>query len=129
MNQPKWLRLDVALSVHKMLLAEHGGSEGVRDQSLLESALSRPQQKLAYDEDSSLFDLAATLSFGLAKNHPFVDGNKRMALTLSLVFLEINEIEIVAPEPEAALIFEALAAGKVSEEILSEWFERYSQQA
>lgn len=126
MIEPNWLKSEVALAVHKMLLAEHGGGEGLRDEELLESALYRPQQKYAYATDSSLYDLAAALCFGLAKNHPFVDGNKRVALTLGLVFLDINGIEIIAPEPDAALTFEALAAGKLSEEELSIWFERHS---
>lgn len=129
MKEPKWLKPELALVLHNMLLAEHGGADGVRDQELLESALARPQQKYAYDNDANLFDLAATLSHGLAKNHPFVDGNKRIALTLSLVFLEINGVEVVASEPEAALTFEALAAGKLSEKELSEWFEQNSQEA
>ena len=81
MNEPKWLKIEVALAVHRMLLAEHGGGRGVRDEALLESALTRPQQRFAYDEESTPYDLAATLSYGLAKNHPFVDGNKRIALT------------------------------------------------
>lgn len=129
MTQPKWLNLEVTLAVHKMLLAEYGGGEGLRDEKLLESALSRPQQKYAYATESSLYDLAAALSFGLAKNHPFIDGNKRVVLTLGLVFLEINGIEVTAPEPEAALTFEALAAGKMSEEELSKWYELHAGEA
>ena len=127
MREPKWLKLEVALAVHKMLLAEHGGSEGVRDEKLLESALFRAQQKYNYAQNSSLYDLAAALSFGLAKNHPFVDGNKRVALTLGLVFLGINGIEITAPEAAAAVTFEGLAAGNISEEELSEWFQQHAR--
>lgn len=129
MKQPKWLKLEIALAVHKMLLAEHGGGEGLRDEKLLESALSRPQQKYTYESDCSLYDLAAALSFGLAKNHPFIDGNKRVALTLGLVFLEINGVEIIAPEPDAAITFEALAAGTISEEELSKWYELHAGEA
>lgn len=129
MNQPEWLKLEVALAVHQMLLAEHGGSHGVRDQKLPESALSRPQQKYAYDSGCSLYDLAAALSFGVAKNHPFVDGNKRVALTLGVVFLEINGIEITAPESNAAVTFEGLAGGQVSEQELSQWYQSNSCEA
>lgn len=129
MTQPKWLKVEVTLAVHRMLLAEHGGGERLRDERLLDSALSRPQQKYAYATDSSLYDLAAALSFGLAKNHPFIDGNKRVALTLGLVFLEINGIEIIAPEPDTALTFEALASGKISEEELSKWYELHAGEA
>ncbi len=129
MKEPKWLTLDVAIAVHNMLLAEHGGGQGLRDEKLLESALSRAQQKYSYAPGCTLFDLAAALSFGLAKNHPFVDGNKRVALTLGLVFLEINEVEFDAPEAEAAVTFEALAAGEISEDELSEWFQRHSGEA
>ncbi|MEM6484593.1 MAG: type II toxin-antitoxin system death-on-curing family toxin [Pseudomonadota bacterium] len=121
MNEPRWLKNEIALTVHSMLLAEHGGSGGVRDKELLESALHRPQQKYAYEKACSLYDLAASLSFGIAKNHPFVDGNKRVALTLGLVFLEINGIEVNAPEADAAATFEALAAGSLSELELSQW--------
>lgn len=121
MKEPKWLKPEIALTVHGMLLADHGGSAGIRDKELLESALHRPQQKYAYEDNCSLHDLAASLSFGIAKNHPFVDGNKRVALTLGLVFLEINGIETNAPEAEAAATFEALAAGSLSEMELSQW--------
>lgn len=127
MKKPKWLKPEIALSVHSMLLAEHGGSAGLRDKELLESALHRPQQKHAYEDGCSLYDLAASLSFGIAKNHPFVDGNKRVALTLGLVFLDINGIEINAPEAEAAATFEALAAGTLSEVELSQWLKLHGR--
>lgn len=111
-----------------MLLDEHGGSCGIRDQKLLESALARPLQKYNYEPDSSLYSLAASYSFGLAKNHPFVDGNKRVALTAGLVFLEINGIGSSAPEIEAAAIFEKLAAGKIKERELAQWFELHAHE-
>lgn len=120
--------MEVALAVHRMLLAEHGGSTGVRDTALLESALARPKQKFSYDEGSTIWELAAALSFGLARNHPFLDGNKRIALTLGVVFLEINGCGFNAPEADAALTFEALAAGKVTEKQLSAWFELHTGQ-
>lgn len=119
---PHWILPEAVLSIHKMLLAEHGGLEGIRDNALLDSALSRPKQKYAYDENASLFDLAASYSFGLAKNHPFIDGNKRVALTVSAVFLEINGYSLNAPEPETVVIYEQLASGNISEDSLSVWF-------
>lgn len=122
MSDPIWLLEEVVIAVHQMLLAEHGGADGIRDKSLLESALAKPRQKFAYEPEASLFDLAAAYSFGIAKNHPFVDGNKRVALTAALVFLEINGIEFQATEPEAAVTFERLAAGLVSEVELAVWF-------
>ncbi len=126
MKEPRWVIIEVALAVHRMLLAEHGGGEGLRDEKLLESALSRARQKYTYEPDSSLFGLAAGLSFGLVKNHAFVDGNKRVALTLGLVFLDINGIEIAAPEADAAVTFEELAAGRMSKKELSEWFQKHA---
>ena len=121
--------MEVALAVHRMLLAEHGGSTGVRDTALLESAIARPKQKFSYDKSSTIWELAAALSFGLARNHPFIDGNKRIALTLGVVFLEINGWEFNAPEADAALTFEALAAGKVTEEELGAWFKFHAGEA
>lgn len=113
---------ETVITVHQMLLAEHGGLSGIRDKDLLDSALSRPRQKFAYEQDASIFDLAASYSFGLANNHPFVDGNKRIALTVSAIFLEINGYTLNAPEPETVVIYEQLASGNISEESLSIWF-------
>lgn len=124
MTEPRWVLEDVTLAVHQMLLAEHGGSPGVRDKSLLDSALARPKQRLAYEPLSTLFELAASYSFGIAKNHPFIDGNKRVALAVGAVFLELNGFELDAPEPEAVIMFEQLAAGNITEAELADWFER-----
>jgi death-on-curing protein len=129
MKEPKWLSPALAIAVHQMLLAEHGGGQGLRDKDLLESALVRAKQKLSYDTTCSIFDLAAAVSYGLAKNHPFVDGNKRLALTLGLVFLEINGSVLEAPEADAAVTFELLAAGKIDEAELSSWFQLHSREA
>jgi death-on-curing protein len=109
-----------------MLLAEHGGSAGLRDKALLESALSRPKQRYLYEPESTLFHLAASYSFGLIKNHPFVDGNKRVALAVGAIFLEINGLSLNAPEPETVIIFEQLASGDFSENELADWFEVFS---
>ena len=123
MKEPVWILRDVVIAIHQMLLAEHGGLSGIRDETLLDSALTRPQQRFAYDDNFSLFKLAASYSHGLSKNHPFVDGNKRIALTVAAIFLELNGYNLDAPEAEAVVIFEKLAAGNLSEGDLATWFE------
>ena len=124
--EPKWILTEIVYSVHQMLLSEHGGGTGIRDQALLESALVRPKQRFEYAPDSTLFDLTASYSFGLAKNHPFVDGNKRISLAIGAIFLEINGYTLNAPEPETVIIFERLASSNMSETELSKWFETNS---
>ncbi|MCG8335593.1 MAG: type II toxin-antitoxin system death-on-curing family toxin [Proteobacteria bacterium] len=126
MNEPKWILVETAISIHQIILAEHGGSTGIRDMSLLESALARPKQRYVYQPESTLFELAASYSFGLAKNHPFVDGNKRTSLTVGILFLELNGLSFHAPEPEAVIAFENLASGLISELGLSDWFRLHS---
>ena len=122
-TEPTWVSKKLVLTVHDMLLAEHGGLSGVRDHALLQSALVKPQQLLNYKPESTLFDLAAAYSFGLANNHPFVDGNKRIAFTIAAVFLALNNIVFNAPEAEVVVFYEGLAGGKVSEAALSKWLE------
>ena len=122
MTEPVWLLPDLVRSVHRALLAEHGGAVGLRDAGLLDAALARPKQRLAYGEAHSVFDLAASYSYAIARNHPFVDGNKRVALTLGAVFLELNGYTLEAPEPQAVVMFRLLAAGDVDEAGLSAWF-------
>ncbi len=126
MREPAWVLQEVVIAVHQMLLAEHGGAPGVRDEALLESALNRPRQRFEYADDPSIFDLAASYCYGLANNHPFVDGNKRIALTIASIFLEINGYSLDAPEPDAVVIIEDLAAGKLAEEDLSNWLSECS---
>ncbi len=123
MTTPVWVTEKLVLMVHDMLLAEHGGLSGTRDQGLLKSALAKPQQLYRYIPESSLYELATAYSFGLAKNHPFVDGNKRIAFTVSAVFLELNGKELNAPEAEVVAFYEGLAGGKVSEGALAKWLE------
>ena len=127
MIEPKWLFAEAVVAMHGIVLATHGGAAGIRDEKLLHSALARPLNKDHYEPASSLFDLAAAYSFGLAMNHPFVDGNKRIALLAGLVFLSLNDADFNAPEAEAVVTFEALAAGNVSEGELSDWFETHSK--
>ena len=120
MNEPEWLDLDIVLDFHAEQLALFGGPDGVRDLGLLESALARPINKFAYGE-ADFAALAAAYGFGIAKNHPFVDGNKRTALASMIVFLGLNQLELDAPQEAATAIVLSLAAGETTEEILARW--------
>lgn len=121
MTEPVWVLPELVQAIHQTLLAEHGGLPGVRDKDLLGSALARPLQKATYKSAASIFDLAASYSYGLARNHPFTDGNKRIALTVAAVFLELNGYSLDATEAEAVLIYQQLAAGSLTEEELAAW--------
>ena len=117
-----WLEKALALAIHDRQLAEHGGSAGVRDEGLLESALARPQQIYAYgDPPPDLADLAAALACGLARNHPFVDGNKRTAAVACETFLELNGAALEAEDLELYPIYLALAEGKLGEKEFAAW--------
>lgn len=116
-----WVTLDVALAVHAEQIAEHGGGEGVRDAGLVESALARPQNLVAYGEPDAAA-LAAAYAFGIARNYPFVDGNKRTAAVISETFLMLNGYTLTASDAELVVAFLALAAGELSEEQLADWF-------
>jgi death-on-curing protein len=122
MTEPLWLLERTVLQLHSMLLAEHGGAAGVRDAALLTSALDRPKNQFSYKANISIFDLAAAYSFGIARNHPFVDGNKRTAFLSGALFLEINGYQLTAPEAEVVVTFQALAAGNIKEKELAQWF-------
>jgi death on curing protein len=116
-----WVALEVAQAAHLEQLAEHGGGEGVRDERLLDSAMARPRNLLAYgDPDAAA--LAAAYAFGIARNHPFVDGNKRTAAVVSETFLVLNGYALNATDAELVVAFLALAAGELSEEELADWF-------
>ena len=123
MKEPIWVLRDVVIAVQQMLLAEHGGLSGIRDEALLDSALLRPQNLFSYSNPVSIFDLAASYSYGLARNHPFIDGNKRVALTTAALFLEINNYSLNAKEAETVITFELLASGELTEKQLSLWFQ------
>lgn len=117
-----WIDRRLALAIHDRQLAEHGGSTGVRDDNLLESALARPQQLYAYgDPPPDLADLAASLAYGLARNHPFVDGNKRTAYVVCRTFLALNGAELVAAAEEKYLSVLALAEGRLKLEDIAGW--------
>ncbi len=120
----RWLGTKSVLAIHAEQLAEHGGSDGVRDIALLESALARPRNVAAYGEPD-IAALAAAYAYGIARNHPFVDGNKRTALVTSVTFLLRNGFDCHATEAEAALTFVALAAGQLTEEALAAWFRQH----
>jgi len=124
--EPVWVRLDAILAAHDDQLAEHGGGTGIRDQGLLESALARPRNLFAYGE-ASLAKLAAAYAFGIARNHPFVDGNKRTALVAAEAFLGLNGFDLTATDVEAVSVFLSLAAGEMTEEQLAAWFEQKIQ--
>jgi death-on-curing protein len=124
MPAPIWLLPEIAQAVHKRQLAEHGGGQGVRDAGLLESALLRPQNIYIYSNgQTSLAQLAAAYAYGLARNHPFVDGNKRTALVLSLLFLRLNKKTLTASQEDLYAVFMALAKGDMPESLLADWFE------
>ena len=125
MKEPVWIRQDVVQRMHEEVLMLHGGPEGVRDLGLLESALARPKNLFAYSEqDVSITRYAAAYAKGIVANHPFVDGNKRTAFTVSLTFLKLNGLEVTATKEDRVLTFWKLAAGEISEEQLALWFER-----
>lgn len=115
MSEPVWIELPEVLAIHEILLAEHGGSSGVRDEGLLESALARPRQLLAYGEPD-IVDLAAAYTSGIVRNHPFVDGNKRTGFVAGILFLELNGLTFIAPEAAATRMVLELAASKLSDE-------------
>lgn len=122
-----WLDVRDAIAFHAEQIAQFGGSPGVRDAGLLESAMHRPRNCAAYGKPT-VFDLAAAYAFGIARNHPFIDGNKRTALVCCFTFLELNGRTVAAPEADAVLTFMALAAGKLSEDQLAAWLERHCRQ-
>lgn len=116
-----WIDIEVALVAHEEQLAEHGGAAGIRDRSMLESALARPHNLIAYGEPD-VADLTASYAFGIARNHPFADGNKRTALVVSETFLMLNGYTLTATDAEVVVAFLALAAGELSVDELADWF-------
>lgn len=127
MSEPVWLLESAVLIVHEITLSVHGGSAGIRDQGLLESALARPRNLFEYGEPG-IFELAAAYMAGIVQNHPFVDGNKRTGFLAGAAFLEINGLRFIANETDATQVILALASGCLSEQQLAEWLEKYSRQ-
>lgn len=120
MTEPVWIDLEVVLAIHDEQLAEHGGQAGVRDRGLLESAMARPRHRFAYGE-LSLARLAASYAFGISRNHPFLDGNKRTSLVVAELFLQLNGRDLCATDAECVSTFLQLAAGDLSEDQLADW--------
>ena len=119
--EPAWLDAAIALAIHDRQLAEHGGGSGVRDEGMLASALGRPVNRWSYGEDDVAV-LAAAYAYGIARNHPFVDGNKRTAWVLARLFLALNDAVVVFEPADAINAMVALAAGELSEEQMAAWF-------
>jgi death-on-curing protein len=126
MKEPLWLTRDDALAAHEMMLAQHGGLEGVRDEGLLESALAKPQNKYAYGSPS-ISEMAASYAAGIILNHPFLDGNKRTGFLVAAAFLELNGYEFFADEAEVVERTLALAAHAISEEAYANWLSQKSR--
>ena len=125
MREPVWIDPAVVLALHDQQLVEHGGQAGLRDAGLLESALARPRNRFAY-ESADLPVLAASYTFGLVRNHPFIDGNKRTGLVVAELFLGINNVELTATDAECVMAFLQLAAGEMTETSLAGWIAEHS---
>lgn len=120
MNEPIWLTREIILAIQEELLARFGGLAGIRDEGLLDSAMGRPLQRHHY-EQPDLFDLAASYAHGLVKNHPFLDGNKRIGFMAAYTFLGVNGSFLQAPEEQAVLQTLALAAGEIDADAYAAW--------
>lgn len=125
--EPRWLGRLAVDEAHFRQIREHGGAHGLRDENALESALARPQQRWRYQPDTRLAELAASYAFGLVRNHPYLDGNKRVALVVMVAFLERNGVELTATNQEVLSIMLALAAGEVTEDELADWNDVHSR--
>ena len=123
-KEPKWVALSVVLAIHDEQLAEHGGGAGLRDEGLLESALSRPRNLFSH-ENADMPKLAAAYAYGICKNHPFVDGNKRTSLVVAELFLALNGLGLDATDLECVELWRSVAAGDVDEHGLALWFKRH----
>lgn len=120
MITPHWISVEIIHSLHEKLLVRYGGSSGIRDHGLLESALARPEQLLHY-ESANFFELAASYCFGIVKNHPFIDGNKRTGFMCAYIFLRANGYTYTASEEDALKHTVALAASEITEENYAQW--------
>ncbi len=120
MNEPFWLTRQIIVAIHDEQLAIHRGASGLRDEGMLEFALDRPRNRWAY-ESAGFAELAAAYAFGIARNRPFVDGNKRTSLLALYTFLGVNGIDFIVPEAEAAAMILSLAAGEVDEGGQTRW--------
>lgn len=126
MSEPAWITEDDAIFFHGQLIGAFGGTLGIRDLALLQSALQRPRNVLAY-ENKDIFVLAGAYAHGIVKNHPFVDGNKRVAFTVARVFLGLNGIAFNPPEAETVVMVEGLASGELTQDEFATWVEKHSK--
>lgn len=126
MSEPYWFSREEVIALHEMLLADYGGGSGIRDETMLGSALAKPQQLFSYAKPTPQ-ELAASYAFGVVKNHPFVDGNKRTGFVLAVAFLERNGLPFTAPEAEAVIQTLALAAGELDEAGYAAWLKKHSK--
>jgi death-on-curing protein len=125
-KEPVWLGVIVVLAIHASQIREHGGSTGLRDEGLLESAPERARNRFHHEPAADLASLAASYGFGLARNHPFSDGNKRVAFQAMYVFLALNGLRIHAEEPEVVRLMLSLAAGDLAEEDVAVWLRQHT---
>lgn len=121
MSEIFWVAREIAEAVHDRQLSEHGGGTGVRDLGALESALARPQNLHLYGEPD-MAEMAAAYAFGIARNHPFVDGNKRTAWVAARLFLRLNDVQIAFDKAEATIMMQQLAAGDLTQDDVANWF-------
>lgn len=127
-NSPIWVRPDVVLAIHEIVIAEHGGSVGLRDATLLDSALARPQNAWAYaDPPLRVTDIAAVYAIGICRNHPFIDGNKRVAFAVLETFLNLNGLILTASDADCVTAMWALAAGTTSDAEFTAWVRDHAQ--
>ena len=120
MTEPLWISEAIAKAIHADQIIQHGGSPGIRDENLLSASLARPRHLFIYGQPN-LFELAAAYGYSLAKNHPFIDGNKRTAFAVMATFLLVNNYLLEVPEPEIVTIMEQLASGEENQESLGKW--------
>jgi death-on-curing protein len=125
-DEPCWLTREAVLAIHAQLLARFGGSAGLREDNMLESALAKPRQLHAYGQPN-VYEMAAAYAFGIVKNHPFVDGNKRAGFVAAYTFLGINGFDFTAPEEEAVIFTRGLAAGEITLEEYTLWLQKSSR--
>lgn len=128
MQEPFWISKDTTIAMHHRQLSEHGGMEGIRDEGLLESALAKPQNLFLYSDQSvDIVRMAASYAYGLASNHPFIDGNKRIALVVSQTFLALHGYKFVGSFSEEYDVFIKIASGEWDEDRLAQWFEENTE--
>jgi death on curing protein len=126
-KEPRWVDRRAVVLLHSEGLAEHGGGEGIRDEALLDSALARPQNRFHYDGEADVARLAAAYGFGLVRNHPFVDGNKRLAFVVVGLFLGLNGYRLISDRVDEIQIVMGLAAGELSEDEFADWLRTHSE--